>query len=415
MPTEISGPSARLPIQRHDHQQAVAQPFSIEEAQKSTSSVGSAPTVKEKEAITKTDTTVDKATTKQALPAEPSKRPISKNDIVDHLMLIKQQPTEENQRILSTIIQHGLDASEENFNAVLRLLKGRKEPSALESSVLSLAKGLSSSNRSVDIISTFFSQHPQLANLLKNLQKQFAQLSQVLQFNKELLATDLFNGLTSILTEFDQNLKKLFKKEDGISNIKRGVLLKDLKVFHEFLSGIAHQISESNNPQAQALLAQILRTKQALSDVINSITSHAILSKNSEKQIAPEKFAYWQLPNPLANPPKDLEIIIKKDHPTKNKINPDNTKIIVKLDTPDIGELVVTLNVKEKNLSCNFETNNSQTKEDILKHNHDFKAQIEAHNYRLTAFRTSNKTTNTKKLIFPTYNLDNFSRIRTEA
>ena len=114
----------------------VDKPFEMEEVQKAKVKATTAT-----ESITST-TQVQKESSTISIQKPEIARSLSQSDLMDQLLEIKKTPTQENQLIIAALLEHGIEASESNFNAITRLLKGKGKTYDLESAVLSLSKGL---------------------------------------------------------------------------------------------------------------------------------------------------------------------------------------------------------------------------------------------------------------------------------
>ncbi|MFC1755059.1 flagellar hook-length control protein FliK [Thermoproteota archaeon] len=347
-------------------------------------------------------------------------RPISPEDIRDQLLQIQQPPTKENQQIISMLLQYGLEASSGNFEAVSALLKGRKKATSIESAVVTVGKGLEGTPKSVDILESFFAKNLQLAVQLQQLQQGFSGLNGLLQSHKELFSQGLFSGLCSLCTDFEDLLKKIGKKftnEDmSIQQINRKELIVDFKAFYEFLIGIDKSLLEqSGQPGAAKLIAQLETLKQDIQSFLANLTSQAILSKDDAAQfINGDKYAYFQLPNPLANVPFPMDLLIKKSVNGEVALDPEKTRIVMRLQTPDLGELGIVIDIQEKRLWYTFHTDSSHTKDAINELITELRDSMEALSYDIVGIQTLPKKINVKKAMLPKLNLDDLSRVSTE-
>ncbi len=397
--------------------QSDVKPFALPKTQQANTASEAAP-------ITKTAPVSSPDTVKPAesKPIPSTARPLDKTDIINFLVNFQKSPTQENQTILSYIIQHGLEASLENFDTVTRLLQGKNKPNAPESAVVSVLKGLADVPKSVDILGTFVANNPQIALNLDQVQGALKQLQQSLQQHQGLFDVSLFTGFIGILSTLDDNLKKLNKKaEDGdmaLGELKRGELLNDVKVLTEFLGGLEEKI-QRENPQDSPLSGvrqNISQLKEKLTGFLDNLTAQVILSKESGvQQLGTDKFMYLQMPNPLTEKPSNIELLIKKDPQKNGALNPAKTRIIAKFDTPDLGELSVTLDVADKKVWYLFYTQNSETKSAVMKLSPELKEQMSALDYEVMGIQAVEKKLDIKKLVLPTLNLDKLSRINAEV
>ena len=322
-----------------------------------------------------------------------------------------------------SVLSHGLDASGTNFEAISRAIKANQTASSLEGSVVALTKGITDSPRAVDILSNFFATNPKISRQLQQLQTSVSQVSQLIQASQQLFSKGLLTGLFGILADTENNLRRLNQKatDRNVSpaDLKRGAFISDMKALHDLMGGLSRQIAaqENTSPFAGRVREHLQSLQSQLADILNNVTAQLILSKNTSPQVAvSDKFAYWQIPNPLAQMPRDIEILIKKDSSKKKgTIDPRKTKMIVKFSTPDLGEIVVILEIQDRKLWCTFQADSFNTRDSILKMFPAFRKTVEGYNYEIVGVKTTSKKIDFKKLLVPVFSLDNLSRIRTEA
>lgn len=398
----------------------VDKPFEVEEIQHAVRNISS---TTDAEAITGTQSKPTlKTDAQKAVPFETQIRPMSKSDVIDQLIQLRTLPSKENQQILLAMLEHGLSASENNFESISRLVKGKQNGSALESAIISHTKGLSNSFRSVDVLASFLANNPQLSPQVQQLRASLYSFQTTMLQNQNLLPSGLAGHMAAILTDLDTNLKKIARKtaDDKITmpEMKRGEMISDLKTLYEFLGGISNLISEQDPSRIKQLMGSIHSLKGNIKEAIDKMTSHAILSKDNEQMnlLHQEKFAYWVLPNVMAQMQSDIELLIKKIlHDGKTQIDPENTKIILKFKTEALGEVCVIVEIKDRKIKYTFETEIPTTRSSIAELIPSLQKAMRLHNYEITSVRTTEKRTIIKKLLIPTINLDELSRIRTEV
>ena len=346
-------------------------------------------------------------------------RPMSMSDIVDQLLSHNIPNTPDNKQMASFMMEHGLELSQENFTDLFKMLKGNKNPAQLESAVISLSKGLTGSSKSVEVLSQFLTNSPQLSPQIQELRTMLAQFQSQLTSGPNLLNPGLTASLLSIVSDMDDTFKKLNKKATegnvGLADMKKGALLKDIKAFEQFLGGLEKQLA--GNPQAEAMRNQMAKMRQELSEMMNSLTSQSILSKDSARQPlgTDDKFAYWQIPNPLTKE-SNMELLIRKDpQRKKGALDPKKTRIILKMETPDLGEISIIIDVLENRVWYIFNTSSEETKAFITKMNNDLKQRMAQANFQLSGMQAIQKRLDIRKYILPTLNLDSVMRIHHEV
>jgi len=181
----------------------------------------------------------------------------------------------------------------------------------------------------------------------------------------------------------------------------------------------SQNISESgqaNLAEATALQQHINNLQRNLMSLLDTFVAQSILSKDSAIQSTTEQFVYWQIPNPMMAKSGVIDILIRKDRDRKKKnLDPNKAKIILKVETPELGEVGIVVDVLENRIWYLFHTDNEYTKEFITKMTEDLKQRMAALNYDLVGFQAIKKRLDVKKVLLPTFNLDHLSRIRTEV
>lgn len=357
-----------------------------------------------------------------AAPAAPPARPMAMSDIVQQLFDLNIPTTSENKQLASMMMQHGLELSPDNFNQLFQLLKGRTSKNALESAVITLSKGLANSPKSVDMLSGFLTNNPALTSQLKDIQQAITQFQNSLLSGKNFMESNFMTGLNSIFGTFDKELEKLLKDEkDSASLLKlRGGLLKDMKALLQFLTGIEKQLEAQgklNSPEGKVLQQQLEMLRGKMGKAIEELATQAILSKDSDRQASNsnEKYFYWAIPN-LLHKNSDIELLVRKDPSKKDgAIDPSKTRLIIKVDTPDLGEIVIIIDVLDNKVWYVFNTENNEVKNFINKMNKDLKERMETLGINLAGFQTVHKKIDVKSFILPTLNLDSVVRISAEA
>ncbi len=424
----ISGSSARRrggfdssPVQaspKVDDGAGVKKPFSIEEAQGINKHVGAASPVDQAAKVSQTHQNNAKNTVSNP-PRETIARPISRTDIIDQLVKLQKAPTQHNIEMITTILQFGLEASTQNFDTIQTLMKGRKSANALESSVISLSKGLGETPRSVDIVSQFLNKQLQISQQLQQLQGSMSQFQLAMNLNSGLFNSGFLANFGAILGELDGTLKKLNKSGTNptdLNGLSRGQLISDFKSLYEFLGGLQQKIAPQPGQSVAQFMSASSNLQSTISGFLESLTSHAIMSEQVGANLGGDRFGYWQIPNPMGIKQPPIELLIRKD-PLKKKTayNENKTRIIVKLDTPDLGELAVSLDILDKKVWMQVNAERASTRQLAVRWINDLKFQLAAKDYELIALQTSEQKLDIKQLLAPRLNLDMLSRISTEV
>jgi len=359
-------------------------------------------------------------TKKEQKPFQNVLRPMSDEDIIDQLLKLQKPPTPENREVLMAMVQHGIEASEENFNAINRLRKGKTNSSSLESAIVALSKGLTDSTKGVDALAKFLSKNPQLAQQLEQLNISMAQFRNALQSNRNIFSDGLFSGLMAILSDFDDQYKKLSKKskdnELNLPKVKRQELMSDLNSLNQLLGGLSKQVVDEG-PAAQYLKGSLEQLRGNLEEILDNLTSQVIFSKDPKKEHSgySENYAYWQLPNPMTQRASNIDVLAKKSNDYSDKIDENRTRLVVKLETPDLGNMGIIADVRDKDVYSVFQSDNLETASTVEKNVKTFEQQLDEQEFNLKGFQSVKRRTNLKKHLMPTVELNSMSRIQTEV
>lgn len=357
-------------------------------------------------------------------PTGPASRKLGPDDIVNILIGQQRSPTPQNKNIVFTLLKHGLEASSQNMDAISRLLQGKEgQANIVESSVVSVLKGVSNSPKTVDIVGKFLNNQISTSQSLTQIQTSLQQFLQAFQSYKIALAPGLYTGVTNIISQIEKNLKKLEQKnaegELHLALVNQGKVIQDFHLFAGLLVGLGEHLQQKNMNLIEDFQNPLKMIKGSIGKFIESLASQSILSKeNNQRNIGQDEFSYWQIPNPFSDKKSATEILIKRDsdrHNEKRKFDPEKTKIVVKCETEDIGELSIIVEISGKKVWYIFYTENPETKQNILLKSAELKEQLAGMNYELVGLKTQPQKLNIKRMLLPTINLDKLSRINTQA
>ncbi len=347
-------------------------------------------------------------------------RRLSEKDIMNQLFEIQRAPSQDNKQLLSTMIQHGIPATAEAFDDIQTLIKGKKRNADMRSAVVSYAKGLGTSTDGMEILSQYFANQTNIADNLKKLQSGVKQFQASLSAKQQLFDSGLFAGVMGIIGELDDSLKKLTKKQEGnavIKELKRGKLIHEYKLIGDFLSGVESKIKQGSAKDMIQIKHEFKGFKETLNGVLKALTSQSILSRDMMTQNDVDAaYYYHQFPNPMAPTEQSMDLLIKKDKKSaQGKVDIENTQIIIRFETPDLGEVSVIIDLKKNKVSYKFQTDNGNTKQLVAEMTSELRDQMSELNYELVGVQTLQKKIDIKQLLIPVLNLDKMTRIITEA
>jgi hypothetical protein len=335
-------------------------------------------------------------TAKSGTPAAPARsaptvaRPLTVEDIRSHLLSQQIEPNDLNTQLASMMLRNGLEVSRGNMVKLLTMLQGTDKSSAMqEASVLLLMKGIDSPE-AVKVLGQFFSENPAQAAQMMALQEGLGNLTSALGMGKGLLDSSLIAQMTSMLAAFDSTL------EDMTSNFatkgktfNRSEAVNDLRALKALLQGVQNKTTTSGGAQAQALSSALMESQSKLDGLMQNILAQAILSQSGRSEV---NYHYQQIPNAMTNPPKDFEIVIKREGEGKEaRINPRNTQVVMSMETENMGKMVVSMIVKDNKVYVIFVFNEKdygdQGRSLIAKDFGGFQQKLADKNFLITGYQ----------------------------
>ena len=360
-----------------------------------------------------------------AKPAPPPTRAMAMPDIAEALINSNIPSSAENTQLASLMVQHGLELSGDHFSDLFAMLKGDKKVGTMESAVLSLSKGLNGNERTVPTLAKFLSENPQLAQQMQNAQSQLMNLQSALQRNQAMLDPQLTAQLGALLSEFDDDLKKKTRLDDDgkmqITPGDREGMTEDLRALQKLMMGLEQKLAAEGklfSPEAKDLKESLGQVRQNIGDLLDNLMAQAILSKDSKRLPSgvTDQYVFLQLVNPFLTRPGQIELLIRKDGTTeKSSVNPRKTRIIISLDTPDLGKITIIIDILDRKIWYIFNTDSDKANSFIQKTTADLRDRMAQLNFQLVGARAIQKRVDINRYIKPTANLDNMIRINLEA
>jgi hypothetical protein len=250
------------------------------------------------------------------------------------------------------MIRNGVEVSRTNFVKLLNMLQGtNKSPAMLEASVLLLMKGIDSPE-AVRILGQQFADNPALASQMLALQEALINLNSALGMGKTLLDSALLSQLTALLSQFDDKFRSISEKFIGKGGANRANIINDARALKALLQGVQEKSPTSGSPEAQALSSSMMEFQGKLDGIMMNLIAQSILSQSGRSEV---NYYYQQVPNPMTNPPKNFEIVIKRDSEGKAAIiDPRNTQVVMSMETENMGKMVVSMIVKDNKVYVIF-------------------------------------------------------------
>jgi len=353
-------------------------------------------------------------------------RRMTPRDVVNQLLLLGVRPSSENRSLATKMLMYGLELSKENFDALENLLKGLpKTPSTEKAAILMITKGLNS-RAGAQGLAEFLEKNPELGKQLLNMLQASSDVRGALNISTGTLSSALVTQLSAMLTSLDGFVTLLPKEfrdkvQKGTGFFNNAEVLTNIRAVRALVSGIARQVAETNPEQtagANNLLSALGNLAKAAKDVSQNLIVQAILSRPDGREDAAmsDKFAYWQIPNTMAGVPQTIELLLEKDKKNKYRsVNPRRTKLVLKTETEALGEISAEVDVEEDKLDFKFNTNDENIRKLISANVEELRRKMESYSYKTKSIRVIKRNLDVKKLLIPTLDLNDLTRVQTEV
>jgi hypothetical protein len=365
------------------------------------------------------------ATTAAASTSQPSQavRELTINDVTSHLTSINVPSTEANVKLASLMLRFGVELSRDNFIKALAMTEGtNKSSSTQEAAMVLLTKGITNSSEAVTMLSNQLADTPNVTGQLSALNSSLAQMSASIQMNSASLPPALLSQITSLVGQFAAIIGDLPKKykfgTEGGSAIGRDDLMNDIRALSSLLDGIQSQALSKEaaaTPENEAARSAIIAASKKLGDLLENLTSQALLSQRASKSYMGQQddYLYYQIPNNMLTPPSSVEIIVKQDPKRKSAVDMNDTHIAIGLETEALGKMVVSVIVRDKNVKMLFNTEEDDTKRLCDAENINLKRKLSEKGYNVEECQARvNKTMcSIKPFLIPLLGLERLFRI----
>jgi len=324
-----------------------------------------------------------------ARPAPSIARPLTIEDIRSHLLSLQVEPNDFNTKLASLMLRNGVEVSRANFVKLLTMLQGtNKSPAMQEAALLLLMKGIDSPE-AVRVLGQYFSENPAMASQMLALRDGIGNLTSALGIGKGLMDAAFISQLTALLSQFDETFQSLSDKFTGKSTVNRGNILNDVRALKALLQGLQEKAPASDSPEAQALSSAMMEFGGKLDSVMQNLVAQAILSQSGRSEV---NYHYQQIPNAMTSPPKDFEIVIKRDGEGKEAhIDPRHTQVVMSMETENMGKMVVSMIVKDNKVYVIFVFNEKDYGEQgrslIAKEFGEFQQKLSDKNFLITGYQ----------------------------
>ncbi len=214
-------------------------------------------------------------------------------------------------------------------------------------------------------------------------------LTSALGMGKGLMDASLLSQLSTLLAQFDESFQAVAQKFTGKTDIKRLDVMNDVRALKAILQVLQEKAPSADSAQAQAISSALMEFQGKLDGILQNMIAQAILSQSGRSQV---NYLYQQVPNAMTTPPKDLEIVVKRDGEGKNaQIDPRNTQVVMSLETDNMGKMVVSMIVKDGKVYFIFVFNEKnygdQGRALIAKEYGEFQQKLADRNFLITGYQ----------------------------
>jgi len=328
-----------------------------------------------------------------AAPAKPAPsvaRPLTVQDIRTHLLNNLQiNPSDFNTKLASLMLRNGLELSRANFVKIMTMLQGTNKSQAMqEAAVLLLMKGIDSP-QAVKVLGQYFSENPAMASQFMAMQQAMGNLTSALAMGKGLMDANLVSQLAALLSQFDETARSLPQKLSGNKGATHQEFLNNVRAMKALLQGVQNKAPTANTAQAQALSSALTEFQGKLGNILDNMVAQGVLSQKGRPEV---NYLYQQIPNAMTDPPKNLEIVVKREGEGKNSnVDPRNTQVVMSMETNNMGKMVVSMIVKDGKVYVIFVFAQKEYGDEgrplIAKEFGDLQQKLSERNYMITGYQ----------------------------
>jgi hypothetical protein len=346
-------------------------------------------------------------------------RPITMQDIVNQLLSLQVQPSQQNINLASEMLAHGIELSADNFSQIFNVMKAIPQNGGFqEAALVTFLKGFSDSPAAVKQLASFLNNNTQLASQLQALQSSLTALRSEMLSNQNLLNPQLVSlagSLSSLWNGLSEKLKSRYPSDPS-----RGDITSDARSLQAALKGLNEGLSSAQSAHLSKASAALAKSQQQVEELISNLASQAMLSSpNVKGDVNQPNFFYWQIPNALASPPQTVHLMIQgEDKNGQAQINPEKTKIIIGLETDALGKLVCEMIVEDgRTVSFVFNIEDTFTHSLVVTNISELQKQLEARDFKTkqVQVKTDPAAANIKLHLIPLIDINKLKRVYLET
>ena len=344
-------------------------------------------------------------------------RALTVEDIRAHLMNIQVPDNELNMHLAQLMLKYGVEVSRANFVKLMTMMQGTNMNSNVQEAAIALLMKGVDSPEALKILSNYFSQSPEMAAQMMALQQSIGNLQTSLGMGKAMLDSNLMAQVSAMLSQFDDLLKGLpgnYKFSEK-NTVGRDQLMNDVRALKALLEGLQEKTSVKGGGESEVMSASLNGAVNKLDNVLQNLVAQAIMSQGSNRQEV--NYQFYQIPNTQVTPPKNLEIIIKRQNNEEKTIDPKDTQVIMSMDTHNMGKISILMRVKDNKVSFLFNTENKDVQNSIIRESGDLKSKLMDKNYIAEGFQVKVNPTmcNIRPYMIPLIGLEDLLRVSVEA
>ena len=110
-----------------------------------------------------------------------------------------------------------------------------------------------------------------------------------------------------------------------------------------------------------------------------------------------------------------MDVLLRKNPSTPDQVDVKRTRLIVQLETPELGEITVIVDVLNDVVWYTVNAAKKETKSALLSMRDTLAKQLKAAKFNLRGFNATEQRVDVKALLLPRSNLDDVVRIEVEA
>lgn len=303
-------------------------------------------------------------------------RQFTQADLRELLLAQNIADSELNEKLATAMLRYGVEVSRSNFAKLAAMVGTDPSQTTQEAAILLLMKGIDSP-AAAKTLSKFLSENPQLAAQLLSLKGNISDLIAALSMGKGILNEQMLAQLVAVLAQFSEEMDNVPGKYkfSGKGSMGRAELSSNLRALKAILDGLPGKENLPDSAEGQIMESNINATSNRLEQMIQSVISQAMLSKQSAK--SDMNYSYYQIPNALVKPPTTVDLIIKRSGKEGGKkIDPQDTQIIMSLETLNLGRIAVKMVIKGKNVEFLFNTQNDEVKSLVAGNSKDLASSV---------------------------------------